>query len=65
MRCAVFALWLVAGAPAFAQHTDAGHDAPDTPGMQHHLGTVAFANSCSPAAQPDFLRGVAMLQTFW
>ena len=65
MRCAVFVLCLVAGTPAFAQHTDAGHDTPDMPGMQHHLGTVAFANSCSPAAQPDLLRGVAMLHSFW
>ena len=55
MRCAVFVLCLVAGTPAFAQHMDAGHDTPDMPGMQHHLGTVAFANSCSPAAQPDLL----------
>jgi tetratricopeptide (TPR) repeat protein len=65
MRCAVFVLCLVAGTPAFAQHTDAGHATPDMPGMQHHLGTVAFANSCSPAAQPDLLRGVAMLHSFW
>jgi hypothetical protein len=65
MRCAVFVLCLVAGTPAFAQHTEAGHDKPDMPGMQHHLGTVAFANSCSPAAQPDLLRGVAMLHSFW
>ncbi len=65
MRCAVFALWLVAGAPALAQHTDAGPDMPDMPGMQHHLGTVAFANSCSPATQRDVLRGVAMLHSFW
>ena len=65
MRCAVFVLCLVAGTPAFAQHTDAAHDTPDMPGMQHHLGTVAFANSCSPAAQSDLLRGVAMLHSFW
>ena len=65
MRCAVFVLCLVAGTPAFAQHTDAGHATPDMPGMQHHLGTVAFANSCSPTAQPDLVRGVAMLHSFW
>lgn len=68
-RTAFAALLLVAGAPAFAQHDHAG------PGMrsgqwavgsgQDHLGTVAFVNSCSPAAQPDLLRGVAMLHSFW
>jgi hypothetical protein len=65
MRCAAFVLLLVAGTPAFAQNDAAGPDMPDMPGMQHHLGTVAFANSCSPAAQPDVLRGVAMLHSFW
>ena len=60
MRCrALAALLLVAGAPAFAQHDHSG------PGAPEHLGTVAFVNSCSPAAQPDFLRGVAMLHSFW
>ena len=33
--------------------------------MNGHLGTVAFENSCSPAAQADLLRGVAMLHSFW
>ena len=60
MRCtAVAAVLLVAGAPALAQHDHAGHGVPD------RLGTVAFVNSCSPAAQPDVLRGVAMLHSFW
>ena len=60
MRCtAIAAVLLVAGAPALAQHDHAGHGVPD------RLGTVAFANSCSPAAQPDVLRGVAMLHSFW
>jgi hypothetical protein len=35
------------------------------PGAQPRLGTVAFANSCSPAAQSDVLQGVAMLHSFW
>jgi tetratricopeptide (TPR) repeat protein len=29
------------------------------------LGTVAFANSCAPAAQDSFQRGVALLHSFW
>jgi hypothetical protein len=63
MRCTAFAaLLLVAGAPAFAQHD---HTGSGMPGEQERLGTVAFVNSCSPAAQPDLLRGVAMLHSFW
>jgi hypothetical protein len=34
----------------------AGHD---------QVGKVVFANSCAPAVQADFLRGVAMLHSFW
>jgi hypothetical protein len=30
-----------------------------------HLGTVNFPNSCSPAVQEKFIRGVAMLHSFW
>src|SRR5215208_6964163 len=40
-----------AAAVAFAQQTD-------------KLGTVEFSNSCSPAVQEKFLRGVAMLHSF-
>ena len=29
------------------------------------LGKVAFANSCAPAAQKSFERGVALLHSFW
>jgi tetratricopeptide (TPR) repeat protein len=29
------------------------------------LGTVAFANSCAPAAQDNFERGVSLLHSFW
>ena len=29
------------------------------------LGTVAFANSCAPAAQDSLQRGVALLHSFW
>jgi hypothetical protein len=32
---------------------------------QGQLGKVAFANTCSAAVQEEFLRGVAMLHSFW
>src|SRR5438105_4473293 len=31
----------------------------------HKLGKVEFPNSCSPAVQDKFLRGVAMLHSFY
>lgn len=63
MRCRAFAvMMLFAGAPALAQHN---HTGPAMFGEQDHLGTVVFVNSCSSAAQPDLLRGVAMLHSFW
>ena len=34
-------------------------------GAPAKLGTVAFANSCAPAAQDSFQRGVALLHSFW
>ena len=65
MRCAAFVLLLVAGTPAFAQHDDAQPGVSDMSGMQHHVGAVAFANSCAVEAQPEVLRGVGMLHSFW
>jgi hypothetical protein len=41
-----------------------------TPAQEHQhagtgrFGTVAFANSCGPAAQPPFARGMALLHSF-
>ena len=62
MRSTAFAaaLLVMSGLPAFSQHDHAGMS-----GHTDQLGKVSFANSCSPAAQPDFLRGVAMLHSFW
>ena len=40
----------------------AQHDHGAAPGR---LGTVHFPTSCSPAAQKDFDRGVALLHSFW
>ncbi len=34
-------------------------------GPPEQLGTVEFANSCSPEVQSEFLRGVALLHSFW
>ena len=50
-RTAVALLCLVVGAPAGAR-------------AQGGVGTVAFQNSASPAAQAPFLRGVALLHSF-
>jgi tetratricopeptide (TPR) repeat protein len=41
------------------------HDEHDGHAMAGMVGKVAFANSCSPAVQADFARGVAMLHSFW
>ena len=49
----------LAGASALAH--DDGHDHDHA---TEKLGTVAFANSCSPAAQESFERGVAWLHSF-
>ena len=54
LASAVVAVTLLAAAPAVADHGDdgAGH------------GTVAFATTCSTAAQPRFERAVAQLHSF-
>jgi tetratricopeptide (TPR) repeat protein len=41
---------------------------PGTPHEGSHvqeLGTVTFLNSCAPAVQAEFQRGVAMLHSYW
>src|SRR5215510_4208948 len=48
----LIALSLAAASVAFAQQGD-------------KLGKVEFPNSCSPAVQEKFLRGVAMLHSFY
>ena len=58
MRHVAFVAGMVMAAAAAAaqethQHADAGR-----------FGTVAFANTCSAAVQPAFLRGVALLHSF-
>ncbi len=46
--------------PAFAQH-----DHPEAGNPPERLGTVHFANSCSPDVAKDFDRAVALLHSFW
>ena len=53
---AIGSLALATTLPAWAQ---TGGKAPE------QLGKVEFPNSCSPAVQEKFLRGVAMLHSFW
>jgi len=52
ITAALIALSLAAASVAFAQQGD-------------KLGKVQFQNSCSPAVQEKFLRGVAMLHSFY
>jgi tetratricopeptide (TPR) repeat protein len=53
---AVFSIALVPAAAAWSQTGGKAFD---------QLGKVDFPNSCSPAVQAKFLRGVAMLHSFW
>ena len=50
------ALLALVAVPALAHDEHEGHG---------NVGKVVFANSCSPAVQADFQRGVAMLHSFW
>src|SRR5580765_2172439 len=52
IAAALISLSLAAASVAFAQQGD-------------KLGKVQFQNSCSPAVQEKFLRGVAMLHSFY
>jgi len=52
---------LTALGAARAQQPATGHD----PSHAESLGTVTFANSCAPAVQAEFQRGVAMLHSYW
>ena len=56
LACVV--LSLAAGAPAHEEHQ---HPAGDP----EQLGTVHFPVSCSPAAQKEFERAVAIQHSFW
>jgi tetratricopeptide (TPR) repeat protein len=51
---ATIAILLSAGAMPASAHEDG-----------EQLGKVSFSNSCNPAVQAEFERGVAMLHSFW
>jgi hypothetical protein len=53
------ALCLIFFSAAVAAAQPAAVNAPE------RLGTVSFAVSCTPAVQPSFDRGVALLHDFW
>src|SRR5437879_13492041 len=55
IRTAVLLLFLMLSTPSF------GQSQPKSP---EQLGKVDFLNSCTPAVQTTFLRGVAMLHSF-
>jgi tetratricopeptide (TPR) repeat protein len=56
LTTATLAALLLHAGTAMAHDEHAGHMA---------VGKVAFANSCAPAVQAEFLSGVAMLHSFW
>jgi hypothetical protein len=58
-RLVVFVLSLAISATASAQPSMPAHDGPHDPA----LGAVDFQNSCAPAVQAEFQRGVAMLHS--
>jgi tetratricopeptide (TPR) repeat protein len=58
VTASIAALLLTSGL-AVAHEEHAGHAG------QGKVGEVSFANSCAPAVQADFARGVAMLHSFW
>jgi hypothetical protein len=57
-QLALFSVALALAAPAAAQEHEHGGMAGEK------LGTVHFATSCSPAAQPQFDRAVALMHSF-
>src|SRR5215472_3381651 len=60
LACSLSLAFLVA-APAARAHEDGEAQGK----VLEKLGTVAFENSCAPAAQQSFQRGVALLHSFW
>jgi tetratricopeptide (TPR) repeat protein len=67
MKFFAFALLFASAVAALGQSSmsmNAG-PAPAGPTPGEHLGTVSFPVSCSPAAQVQFNRGVALLHDFW
>ena len=61
-RAHLAALIFVAGSTAALAHDDPQQQGGVAP---EKLGKVSFPTSCSPAVQPLFERGVALLHSFW
>ena len=61
-RAVVLSILLMLGLPARRTLGAAGSPGLDDPGK---VGTVDFPTSCSARAQPEFLRGVALLHSFF
>jgi tetratricopeptide (TPR) repeat protein len=55
-------LWIVAGLSCVAVADESHHHEELT---QEQLGTVHFPVSCTPQAQKNFEKGVALLHSFW
>jgi hypothetical protein len=60
LLCSLLLSLLIAASAARAHEDDEAQRK-----FSEKLGTVAFANSCAPAAQQSFQRGVALLHSFW
>ena len=56
-------MWCVIAALCGIGAADEGHHHEEL--TEQQLGTVHFAVSCSPVAQKDFEKGVALLHSFW
>ncbi|MBI3635398.1 MAG: hypothetical protein HY216_04135, partial [Candidatus Rokubacteria bacterium] len=63
MRCRTLLLTLIVLVVALVAVASAQKGAP--PSTVLKLGTVVFPTSCSGAAQAKFVRGVALLHSFW
>ncbi|MGC1177291.1 MAG: hypothetical protein WA843_04435, partial [Candidatus Saccharimonadales bacterium] len=64
MRVIALSLFLASAAAALAQSSPSMHiNAGTSP--EERLGTVSFAQSCSPQVQAPFNRGIALLHDFW
>jgi len=65
MRKAFLTLAVLSAAPCEATRAQHEGHGPTTPApTTGRFGTVSFANSGAPAAQPAFLRGIALLHNF-
>ena len=62
---AVVLALIVATFAGCAAQTELEQTKPSESTKLGHLGTVEFPTTCSPKAQPRFIRGLAALHSFW